>query len=244
VTTRKRSKATPKTTQPPVPSTVRARSARDEDFAGPPFFLSYARAKAPARAPEPRGDVNEGVERLFMDLSNRVAQLLPLPAGLDAGFVDLKLEAGTRWSLELLRTVGTCGVFVALLSDPYLHRSEWCAMEWDLFSRRKVRRIRTTGRDFGSPILPVLWTPLERPVPDLVAAVQRFSPLGVPPEFREMYASEGVLGLSDVYAQAYTAIVWKIARQIQITYNSFTVDPIARTTTTGLRRSFQQGGTP
>jgi hypothetical protein len=240
VTTRKRNQ--PETTSTRVPSTP-ARSGSssiDEGRAGPPFLLSYARAKGPVRPPEFVADANESVERLFMDLSNRVAQLIPLPAGRDPGFMDRSLEAGERWSDELLQNLSTCRVFVALLSDPYLHRSRWCAMEWDLFARRQVRRVRDTGRDYGTPILPILWTPMEQPVPGVVAAVQRFVPSGVPPEYRHIYVSEGVLGMSHVHNDAYKAIVWKIARQIQIILSSFQVEPIVQPTTAGLRQSFQQ----
>jgi hypothetical protein len=208
---------------------------------GPAFFLSYARARSQPRPVGRQSDVNERPRRLFDDLVDRVAQLLPLPAGHDVGFMDRSLEAGTRWSDVVLHNVATCHVFVALLSDRYLHESKWCSMEWDLFARRPVKRLQTSGRDSGTAILPIVWAPTTRPTPARVSAIERFIPHDLSEEHRVLYQRQGVLGLCDLDEQAYRAVVWMIARQIQIIYSSFEVEPVQRPTTAGLRRSFQKG---
>ena len=70
--------------------------------------------------------------------------------GADPGFMDLSMNPGSEWRGELLEAVGTCKVFVALLSPSYT-ASEWCGKEWDAFSRRKV-----TGGDPGGNTGPAL----------------------------------------------------------------------------------------
>jgi TIR domain len=214
-------------------------------ISGPAFFLSYARAKASSpREAGGLGDPNRGVKQLYADLNERVRQMLPLRAGEEAGWMDGRLEAGDLWSGELLRNLGKARAFVALLSPPYLQRSEWCAMEWDYFGRRDVRPQNGAAR--GSPptaIIPVLWTPLDGTLPSMVAKVQRFMPSPVvTPEHIQLYESEGVLGMSDVNPVAYRAVVWALARQIQETCAALEVAPTVSTSTARLRRSFADGG--
>lgn len=235
---RRRWWVSPRATPPPPPPEP---PAEDSLLSGPAFFLSYARAK-PAAAGE-RGDPNSGVTKLFTDLNDRVRQLLPLQAGDDAGWMDFTMEAGDRWSDELLRNLGKARVFVALLSAPYLRRSEWCAMEWDYFDRRTVRPRPGAARGpKATAIIPVLWTPVDGPMPRMVSEVQRFGPPPVvTPEHAQLYESEGVLGMSYVDPGAYLAVVWSIARQIQKTCAALEVLPPGSISTQGLRRKFTDG---
>ncbi|GIG88537.1 TIR-like protein FxsC [Plantactinospora endophytica] len=208
---------------------------------GPAFFLSYARAKAPSpRSGGGLTDPNSGVRQLYADLSDRVRQMLPLRAGEEAGFMDIRMEAGHLWSDELLRNLGRARAFVALLSPPYLERSEWCPMEWDFFARRTVSQHPGSARGpFATAIIPVLWTPIDEPGPSTVSKVQRFTPSPVVPrEHIQLYESEGILGMSDVNPGAYRAVVWALARQIQDTCAALRVSPTTDTSTADLRRSF------
>lgn len=82
--------------------------------------------------------------------ADRARAGIPGPAG----------AGGERWSGDLRWAVGNCSVFVALLSDRYLHGSTWCAMEWDLFSRREMRARSGPRAEAESAILPILWTPV------------------------------------------------------------------------------------
>lgn len=205
------------------------------DGSAPAFFLSYARA--------PVSDANKPVLRLFDDLTQHLIQLLALPPGQDPGFMDTALKTGAPWEQQLLRMVGTCQTFIALLSEPYLYRSEWCAMEWDLFSLRKVtvKKDIPSASPFSRAIVPVLWAPLQRELPKRVAAIQYFLPRSLPDHYLSLYQSEGLLGTMKVDPDAYTAITWKLAREIQVTYASYDVAPLTEESTVGLHRSFGGG---
>jgi hypothetical protein len=203
----------------------------------PAFFLSYARAPVP--------EANAPVERFFDDLRKDVSQLVALMPGDENGFMDRNLEAGIHWEPELLRMVGTCRVFIALLSDPYLFRSKWCAMEWDLYAKRTVTRKGSAGTPgsstFAQAILPVIWAPISAPLPDPVSRVQQFMPSDLPDRYVNLYRSDGVLGTMNVDAEAYRAVTWKLALEIQKAVATYDVTPVRREKTTGLRRTFRGG---
>jgi hypothetical protein len=214
---------------------------RNEPPAEPVFFFSYAR---PARLPTNAGGIEtdsaKEVNRFFADLTNKVNQLVPVPAGADVGFMDRKLEAGVEWHDELFRNLSGCRVFVALLSAQYVGISKWCPMEWDYFCRREVRaRDGASNRPNATAVIPVLWAPVMSRMPSTVRRVQQFSP---PVErLRPLYESEGVLGMQSLDESAYTAVVWTLAREIQNRWASLDVRASTRRTTRGLRRSFQDG---
>ncbi len=206
----------------------------------PAFFLSYARAHAPRRAPGPRIDFNDPVTKFFTDLSVLVSHALAWPVGLDVGYMDVNAEVGGDWRPELLRKVGTCTAFVALLSEPYLYRSEWCPMEWHLFAQREVRAKDrdAPGDEPTSALVPVLWTPIDRKYPPVIEAAEHFMPIDLPPEYRGLYESDGLLGARNVEEAAYKAIVWKIARQIQKICATQHVASLIRENTAGLPKTF------
>lgn len=201
----------------------------------PVFFLSYAHTGKSRRQGPPR-EPNRAVLSFFDDLSENVAQLVARPAGADAGYLDRppdagymdrSIAAGERWTNQLLAAVGTCQVFVALLSAPYFS-SPWCGMEWHAFAQRRV--VRNSGSDSGysTGIFPVVWAPISAgQVPPHIQTVQRFSPAGLPnSDVREQYETHGVFGLTRISGQeAYDAVVWTLALCIAdfLSYN--TVEP-------------------
>ncbi|MEV6348786.1 toll/interleukin-1 receptor domain-containing protein [Actinoplanes sp. NPDC051851] len=210
----------------------------------PVFFVSYARP--PGRPPGEGGRLTDPMtdhRDFFADLKSCVNQLLPIPAGHPVGFMDTGLEAGARWTDELLLNLAGCRVFIALLSARYVQLSAWCPMEWDYFARRSVRsKPNTLARPNATAIIPVLWAPVAAPMPPMVARIQRFTPpLVVDPQHRLMYESEGVLGMQQLDRSAYTALVWTLAREVQNVWANLEVQPSARRTTTGLIRSFPAG---
>jgi len=212
----------------------------DDDPAAPIFFLSYARANPRGRA-SPRYAVNEHVARLFKDLSENVAELLPSLPGKQLGFMDTTMQGGEDWRRRLLYAAGTCQVFIALLSPNYLDGSPWCAMEWDLFSKRTVKP-RSSETEAGSGIIPSLWAPTRTSTPRHVSAVQRFAPSDYVDELdRERYRAGGIFGLLRTnHHDAYMSIVWDLAMLIQTRYYDQWVEPQIRTDTRGLRRSFRR----
>ncbi|WP_143173248.1 TIR domain-containing protein [Nocardiopsis flavescens] len=95
---------------------------------------------------------------------------------------------GDMWRGEIPRACATARAFVALLNDRY-GESTWCSREWWIFEERLRRH------DFGdgpapSLLLPVVWQPMERPIPKVIGNRQRtdwYLSSGA--------ASEGILGL-------------------------------------------------
>ena len=207
----------------------------------PLFFLSYARSKDADTDLLPRAPRNSDVVTFFSDVLEIVRQLHAHLPGDRLGFMDLNVETGRIWESQLLHAVGTCQVFVALLSPPYLMGSEWCAMEWDLFSQRPIETVEGQTRAVdASAILPVIWTPIPD-APRIVTDVQWFVPSGLPSQFVARYEEEGVLGLLNAYPDAYKPVVWKIARKIEQISRSYRPRPAVRRDTSDLRRSFQKG---
>jgi hypothetical protein len=190
----------------------------------PLFFLSYARSGSGA-AKIPKHEMHQQVLRFFEDLSENVAGLTAWPPGADPGFMDQNIRAGTHWSRALLHALGTCQVFVALLSGSYT-TSEWCGMEWDGFSRRKVTG--TTGNNPPSAIIPVVWAPYpDNRMPRAISGAQRFSPAAAPnANILGNYVEYGISGLLWTKQEdSYRVIVWQLARHIANFCHNYTVEP-------------------
>jgi hypothetical protein len=193
-------------------------AAREPRPRAPLFFLSYARAGRPS------GQVVE----FFNDLSEDVAELVGRPAGSDPGFMDRSMRTGVRWLGELLQAVGSCQVFVALLSDPYV-TSEWCRIEWHAFSRRTVLAISGDDVTHRTGVIPVIWTPMpERRLPPVVSAVQRFEPRGLAGEdIGRQYQEEGVYGFKRLNQEdMYRCAVYRLAQAIAEFHFAYKVEPL------------------
>jgi TIR domain len=186
----------------------------------PLFFFSYAHAGQPSPL----------VVEFFNDLSVDVAELVGMPAGSDPGFMDQSMVGGATWGEELLNAVGTCQVFIALLSGPYV-ASSWCGKEWSAFSKRKV--ISRSGDDatFRTGMIPVIWTtpmPDENRLPLPVTRVQRFSPRELNGEnIRGPYEANGVYGLlRQNLLEQYRWVVWRLAQSIAEFHFAYRVEPL------------------
>ncbi len=208
---------------------------------GPIFFLSYARARRPMRPQAGPQDVNRSVARLFDDLSMHVDQLVGSPTGVDPGFMDRSMESGTRWASEVLAAVGTCHVFIPLISSRYVE-SEWCAMEWDAFSRRNVVHRPADLSGNRTAILPVTWLPMrEDQLPPAVRELQFFLPQQLKdPDIAQRYLVDGVYGLLALNDETdYQAVAWRLARGIVDAYHAYQVEPKISTDPRQLRKSFR-----
>jgi TIR domain len=199
----------------------------------PLFFVSYAHAaelKSHYRKPQER---NRQVIRFFGDLSDNVAQLVSRPAGADPGYLDRSIVGGAHWTEELLTAIGTCQIFVALLSAPYF-ASEWCSKEWHAFSRRKVVRLDEGSHADSAPnhqtaIIPIVWAPVhDNQIPAAVGRVQRFSPSGMPnTNITAQYQTYGIFGLLRMRREvAYQGAVWQLAQQIAEFHYSHRVETL------------------
>lgn len=190
----------------------------------PLFFLSYAH-EAQREHDVPRGR-NRWFAKFFNDLSENVAELISREPGSDPGYMDMSIPYGDHWNANLLHAVGTCQVFVALLSRPYF-RSEWCGMEWYAFSQRKVTGRGSAGSSNQTAIVPVIWAPFrDEDVPSAVSPVQRFSPRGLPDEVRAQYEADGVFGLLKMSVDhAYPMVIWRLARHIADIHYAHRVEP-------------------
>jgi len=194
-------------------------SVPDDDY-GSPFFLSYARAReGSARPRDPDGQVG----RFFHELAGNVGQLINLPPGVPAGFMDSEMRGGMWWTDELMRAAGTCQVLIALLSARYLS-SKWCRIEWHAFSQRTVRE-RQGGNAFAnqSCIIPVIWAPLPGPLPEHIEPRLIFSPAGDPSwRVPGHYQENGVFGLMQMRypKNSYHIVAWQLAKLIASIYHS------------------------
>jgi hypothetical protein len=212
-------------TAPPEPEP--GQPAAEADLRTPLFFLSYAHAVEGYQANGPRQEPNRRVVTFFDDLSENVAELVSRPAGLDPGYMDRSMHGGVRWTSELLRAIGTCQIFVALLSAPYFD-SVWCSKEWFAFSQRLVGRQSGDGPDHQTAIIPVIWAPLPQDrIPAVVNSVQRFSPSGlVNAEIIAQYEENGVVGLLRMQQESsYQTVVWRLAQRIAKINYSHRVEP-------------------
>lgn len=193
--------------------TSKPRTPPPEVPGAPLFFLSHRAA----RSNDPM------VTKFFADLSENVAQLVPISPGVDPGFMDRSIRTGAEWGAEVAEALGTCQTFIPLLSPNYFN-SVWCGMEWYAFSQRRVLPAESPQ----TAIIPVIWTPSppER-APQAVRAIQRFTPTGLPDlRTTEIYHNEGILGMLRLgYESAYQAVVWRLGQHIADMHNNFRVEP-------------------
>lgn len=212
----------------PPPREEAPRVVHETDPRAPLFFLSYARTKAISDPLGPPRQPNRRIIRFFNDLSETVAELVSRPAGADPGFMDQFIPDGSDWAREILTAVGTCQVFVALLSVPYV-RSPWCGTEWHAFTRRTIVRHAAEGPvRHRTGIIPVTWTPVsEGELPRAVNRAQRFSPRGLPdPDIAARYEQEGVLGLIRLgLDNDYEAVMWRLGQSIAEFHHAHRVEP-------------------
>lgn len=196
------------------------------DPKAPLFFLSYAHS-AENKSPSQPQDPNQAFVKFFDDLSHSIADLVSRPPGSDPGYIDRSMGSGVHWTDELLNAIGSCQVFVALISVRYFD-SEWCGKEWYAFSRRKVV-VLPSGSSRQTAIVPVTWAAPIPPsrVPPVVSKVQRFMPINLPdPATAALYSNEGIVGLQRMGLEgAYQTVVWRLAQHIAELQYSHWVEP-------------------
>lgn len=199
--------------------------AATPDHSAPLFFFSHANASE-------AGNGNRGTDAdapfltFFTDLSLNVNQLVYRPPGADPGFVDKGMRSGVAWEHEILTAVSTCQVFVALVSEPYIHR-EWCGKEWDAFSRRRTWHVEERRLAESPCLIPVVWAPLgTRRRPKAVMARQLFTPKDPRDgQVAARYAAEGIFGLLNTDLESYRSAVWILAKEIQRLVFDYWVEP-------------------
>jgi hypothetical protein len=194
----------------------------------PVFYLSYAHSADVRVRSERKHGQDERFLKVFEDISLNVAELVTRPAGADPGYMDSSpIPDTSRWSAELLTAIGSCQVFVALLSPRYFV-SHWCGMEWHAFSQRRVYRQSDGSATSRTTIIPVIWAPIrDSEVPPTVDEIQRFSPRDIADApIAEQYKREGLIGLLQLgNAIAYQTVVWRIAQRIAEFHYTYRVDP-------------------
>ena len=202
-------------------------TAHEVDPLSPLFFLSYAHSQVINQDEERKFERNRRFVKFFNDLSENVAELVSRPAGSDPGYMDDRsITSGQRWTPELLRAIGTCQIFVALLSPNYF-TSLWCGFEWHAFAQRPVTSYPEGEKSNQTAIVPVIWAPIrESAIPAIVKEPQWFYPHDSSnPNITARYASDGILGLLQIDNDAYQAVVWRLARRIAEIHYSHRVEP-------------------
>ncbi|WP_436531288.1 TIR-like protein FxsC [Actinoplanes sp. HUAS TT8] len=207
------------------------------DDRSPVFFMSYA------HRPNNAGD--HQVKHFYDLVYSHVDELLGLPPGQDAGFIDAEMTGGQRWSDDLAYAIGHCQVLVPLVSPRYMS-SEWCAREWNAFQARPVRTMDGGAPSSGElPVIPVWWTPapLAR-LPKAVRDVQFFTAEGLyRPEMTRLYQREGLYGLLQLGGpglEVYESVAWFLARRITDSYGIHDVQ-VADVDFTVLGTTFEGG---
>jgi hypothetical protein len=165
---------------------------------GHAFYLSRAR---PVTGSDP------WAERLFGDLTARVAPLLGADEPERVGFYDDVVVNDGDWKSELAQALGAADVFVALYSPRYVSNA-WSMREREAF----LRRLRTTGTgSVDTHLLPVLWVPMPpgEATPDPGAVLTLGD--GVPG-----YAENGLRALCmlNAYRDQYEILLERLAYRI------------------------------
>ncbi len=205
-------------------------------------MVSYGRAPVSGRARSPY-QVDANVLRFYNDLNAHMSELTPMrEIGLAPGFLDMTMATGDDWERDLIRAAGRCQVLVCLLSPRYLNKSEWCAMEWHIYSQRKIV-LRGGGepvQERVSNVVPVMWLPVVEEIPAVVNRAMRFSPLELPdPDYKPKYETYGLAGLLKMRLfEVYDAVVWHLAMHIQNRCAEYWVIPDVPASLDGVRRSF------
>lgn len=169
------------------------------------FFLSYAHS--PPTSDGVLTDIDHWVKIFYDDLCAEVRRLARPNTGLDIGFVDYQLPAGSDLKGALASALGAAEVFVPLYSPGYLTRS-WPLSERESFGRRISA---STSPDADRHVVPVLWIPLPSPdqVPELTLALDLGE--GIPE-----YAINGMRALRALssFEDRYLMILRRLARRI------------------------------
>ncbi len=168
---------------------------------GPGFYFSYARTP-PLRGD--RSDPDYWVKRFFHELETEVRHL---DHRLRGGFMDHRIPPGLDPAEYAARSLSACRVFVPLYSDNYF-ASEQCGREWAVFDRRRRLRKARTGDD-GRSVVPVLWTPTARDIPECARP-------HVPARLLEhdLYRELGLYQLIRLYENEYHEAVLRLAQMI------------------------------
>jgi esterase/lipase superfamily enzyme/putative methionine-R-sulfoxide reductase with GAF domain len=143
------------------------------------------------------GDRDPALERFLQDLA---AEVTALTGDAEVGLTDRRHIAESGWSLPAaLRSSRT---LLAIITPRYLAGRTW-QLEWEAFD--------TQQKDQAEAILPVIWTPLPRNLPDALARVQIADPT-----LPEAYTRQGLrlLGQRRTMRDLYKLVVSRLASVI------------------------------
>jgi FxsC-like protein len=159
------------------------------------FFLSYAHVDAQ------RGEVKS----FFDKLTGFVAELLPRDEG-QVGFIDQQIAPALEWGPTILGGLRTARSMVCLLSEQYLD-SDYSGRELAAFKRR----VDELGYGGAGLILPVLWTPMARQLPNVLSALQTHDA-----ELPQSYRDKGLAYLSRLrkYEDDVIEVIYRLAQLI------------------------------
>ncbi|MGI5236859.1 TIR-like protein FxsC [Dactylosporangium sp. CA-139066] len=201
-------------------------SVEDLDPAAPVFFVSYARPRSPQPAAP---TVSNRVVNFFHELSLHLNNLVYREAGADPGYLDVSQDDTGDYPSRSLEALGSCQVFVPLLSPAY-PRSRWCALEWNAFTSRAVRSRENESPTRSTSILPVLWTSTLSnfsQMPDAIRNIQFFYPSRVGRSGNsQQYTEDGLYGMLASNAPGTDEVIFRLAQRIVEIYQSNHVGPL------------------
>ncbi|MER6244335.1 TIR-like protein FxsC [Streptomyces griseorubiginosus] len=168
-------------------------------------FLSYSG----------QDDESKLVTDFFGDLCEELGRITTLDAN-QIGYQYTQMRAAMEWRKVLTEALGTCKVFVPLLS-PRFFASEFCGKEWWVFTeRQRLYTESTPGAQQPQCILPVMWESCalngDSAVPKAAAGIWMNDPT-----FGEVYAERGlrqIVQLKKKYDTEYRELVIALGRRV------------------------------
>ncbi|MEU6230970.1 TIR-like protein FxsC [Streptomyces sp. NPDC047042] len=168
-------------------------------------FLSYSG----------QDDESNLVTDFFGDLCEELRRITTLDSN-QIGYQYTQMRAAMEWRKVLADALGTCKVFVPLLSPRYF-ASEFCGKEWWVFSERQRLYVESTpGAQQPQCILPIMWEMCSlngnSGIPKVAADIWMDDPA-----FGEVYAERGlrqIVQLKKKYDTEYTEIVIALGKRV------------------------------
>lgn len=159
------------------------------------FFLSYAHVDAQ----------RVEVKNLFDKLTGFVTERLGRDQG-QAGFIDQEIAPALEWGPAILAGLRTARSMICLLSEQYID-SDYSGRELGAFKAR----VDAMGYQGGGLIIPVLWTPITRPLPEVLAALQ------IDRSLPQSYLEKGLAYLSRLskYQDDFIEVVYSLAAVVK-----------------------------
>jgi hypothetical protein len=160
----------------------------------PAFYFSYS-----------RDDYSPELLEFWRDLEEEVRARLALSSYEQASFFDQRqIELGQSWDRALVEALQTSKALVSVCTPRYFRR-KFCGKEVQFFLERQ----RLVPGAVTQPFCPVLWFPMDGPLPSPFDTLQ-FADSRFPPE----YLKEGLRYLRKLNKKKYQQVVFALGEVV------------------------------